>query len=176
MKIRSLLLVVCLVVVPLIAMFSHRVPPGTRATVGAFLGQLAGAVRPVASGVPAAASPTPAAGSPLPPPQPIAPPADAAAPAAVAAPPVVPVAAYVPEGESLSRLRALGAVAIDCRPLDGRAVHVASCRLPVDAAGQLERLFQATGPDAAAATDRLLRDVTAWRSGAGGGQPGSMRF
>lgn len=168
MKIRTLLLAACMVVVPLIAMFSHRVPPEARAAVGGFLRDVArgvGVARPAVLAPPVAAAPV--------------------RPAAVVDPPaeatrVVPVAAVVPPSESgsdsMERLRTLGAVAIDCRPLPGPGGHVASCRVAIDGAGQLERVFQATGASAAAAVDNLLRDVGAWRSGSAGEPPRTMRF
>jgi hypothetical protein len=55
-------------------------------------------------------------------------------------------------------------VAFDCRPLeDGGGVHVASCRIAMDAAGQLHRVFQAPGVGPAAATAALVAEVEAWR-------------
>lgn len=180
MKIRSILLVACIVVVPLIAMFSHRVPPAARAAVGEFFRDVvrggkavprATAPAPVAQTVTAPGSAQPAPGSVQP--TPVVPPPGAAAH-------VVPVAAVVPAADSgdalLQRLRSLGAVAIDCRPLPGPGGHVASCRVAVDGAGQLERLFQATGASAAAAVENLHRDVFAWRNGSPGGPPRTMRF
>lgn len=154
MRIRSGLLVACMVVVPLIAMFSHRLPPGTRAAIVDFLRRppRLDPVRPVpgAVAVQAPVATTPAASAP--------------------AQHVVPVVAMSTVSESdtsaWQRLRTLGAVALDCRPLQGGTGHVATCRVPVDAAGQLERVFQATGPDSTAAMDNLLREVVAWRRGA----------
>lgn len=161
MKIRSALLVACIVVVPLIAMFSHRCPAGTRAAVAAFLRDLSRPRPTAAPAVPAAPA--------------------AAAPVETAATPPTAVATLpAPEtgvaSASLGRLRDLGAVAIDCRPLSGRTGHVASCRLPVDGAGQLERVFQATGIDASTAADNLLREVTVWRRGAAPESTSTMRF
>lgn len=167
MKIRSILLVTCLVVVPLIAMFSHRIPPATRAAVGRWLGDMARGSRPIApAGVPASVEPAVRVSS------------AAEAPRVVPVAAVVPVSAArsVPEHENLERLRALGAVAIDCSPLPGGGGHVASCRVPVDGAGQLERLFQAVGADPAAATDKLLGDVSAWQRGSTPGPSRTMRF
>lgn len=193
MKIRSFLIVACMVVVPLIAMFSHRIPPGTRAAVVAFLRDMAGprpaaapvapvmapVASPVAATAPAASvQPAVAQVSPAPPPVNRA---SVSEPAGVA-PRVVPVAAAVPEPEACGRLRALGASAIECRPLAGHDGHVASCRVPVDGSGQLERVFQAKGADAATAAEALLRDVSAWKAAAAGGgatrvpRPTTMRF
>jgi hypothetical protein len=50
-------------------------------------------------------------------------------------------------------------------------MHVASCGVALDASGQLLRVFQASGPDPAAATRTLLADVSAWRSRLASGQP-----
>lgn len=175
MRIRSGLLVACIVVVPLIAMFSHRVPPGTRGAIADFL---RGLVRPqasvrVASAEPASLPPTVAA--------PIQRPASPAPPNVVAGEPrVVPVGASLPpparEADQFGALRDLGAVAIDCRPLQGGGGHVASCRVPVDESGQLERVFQATGSDAATAMGGLLREVRDWKQAPPRGRAGAMRF
>lgn len=183
MKFRSFLIVACIVLVPLIAMFSHRIPPGTRAAVAAFVRDLAGPKAAVPPAGDLAASPAPRPTSEV-----VAPsvPAGsgveqaAATVAADAGPRVVPVAALAPEPEAFGPLRALGAVTLDCRPLGGTGGHVASCRLPVDGSGQLERVFQASGADATAAAENLLRDVAAWkRDAAGAGRtaaPTTMRF
>jgi len=192
MKIRSGLLVACIVVVPLVAMFSHRIPPDAREAVREFLRGGAGeSRRPPAPLVVAPASPAvmptvvmeagPASAAPL---QPAS--VQTAAAAASNAPegrspPVVAIASHVAIGtgagsDGIEQLRSLGAVAIECRPLHGSGGHVASCRMPVDGAGQLERLFQATGVDADSAVDRLLHDVNQWRRGTGGGPPRTMRF
>lgn len=175
MKIRSSLLVACIVVVPLIAMFSHRIPPATRAAVGQWLRDVARGSRPGAPPAAARAAVAPPA------------PETGVRPAVAAAaegPRVVPVAAVVPvtraagaaESASFEQLRALGAVAIECRPLLGAGGHVASCRVPVDGEGQLERVFQATGTDPAAAADKLLFDVNTWRRGTTDGSTRTMRF
>jgi predicted trehalose synthase len=42
-------------------------------------------------------------------------------------------------------------------------MHVASCRVAMDAAGQLHRVFQAPGSDPSAATAALADQVEAWR-------------
>jgi hypothetical protein len=163
MTIRTSVLVACMVVVPLIAMFSHRIPSGTRAAVAAFVRD---AVRPRTLPVAADAAPlvtvAPAVVEPV-------------AESTTESTSVVPAVATTVV-DSLGRLRELGAVAIDCRPLQGHSGHVASCRMPVDGAGQLERVFQATGADASSAADNLLRDVTAWQRASPARTPGTMRF
>ncbi|MFM9023730.1 MAG: hypothetical protein ACKON7_00040 [Planctomycetaceae bacterium] len=180
MKIRSSLLVTCLVVVPLIAMFSHRIPPAARAAVGQWLRDVAGGGRAAA----ATAPPRSARVSPAV--EPSVRPAVAAVPAAEV-PRVVPVAAIVPvsselpavdasAGFSFEQLRVMGAVAIDCRPLPGAGGHIASCRVPVDGEGQLERVFQAVGADPASAADKLLGDVRSWHRRSTVAPSRTMRF
>ncbi|MFM7107927.1 MAG: hypothetical protein ACKOZU_04910 [Planctomycetaceae bacterium] len=191
MKFRSFLIVACIVVVPLIAMFSHRIPAGTRAAVAAYLRDLVGP-RPappnaVGAGAAGGASPTPAPSAPAPAPAgaPEQPPGErveraAAVVSADGLPRVVPISATAPEPEAFGALRALGAVAIESRPLEGPGGHVARCRVPVDGTGELERVFQATGSDAAAAAENLLYEVAAWRRAAPGAgratAPATMRF
>jgi hypothetical protein len=148
MKVRVCVLVVCMTVVPGLAMFSHHVPVGLRQAVRQHLWQpvadwlqpaeTSGGVEAVVeAGAEAEADP-------------------GATPPEAAAAPASPPAA--------DRLAALGAVAIDVRPLDGVAgMHVASCRVAMDAAGQLHRVFQAPGSDPGAATAALADQVEAWR-------------
>jgi hypothetical protein len=62
------------------------------------------------------------------------------------------------------QLKDLGAVSFDCQPLPGpEGLHSSSCRVPVDATGQLQRVFQATGHDPGSASAALLEQVRAWR-------------
>jgi len=138
-----------MVVVPALALFSHHVPP-----------EVAAAVRTLASGrSPAWFGRAPrAAGG-----------ADAAV-AAVSQPPPSETPATVPtpadSGRRVieERLLELGATAIECQPLPGEAgTLLASCRVAADASGQLQRLFQAVGPEPTAALDTLRADVEAWR-------------
>lgn len=134
MKIRSGVLVACMVVVPAMAMFSHhvRLPAG-----------VGDAIRSI---VASATRITPADGRPT------------AKPAAVDGPTPVDVAAV------RARLGELGASMIECRSLPGsRGTHVASCRIAVDSHGELERVFHATAPTPEAALRDLLDDVETWR-------------
>jgi hypothetical protein len=63
-----------------------------------------------------------------------------------------------------TQLKDLGAVSFDCQPLPGpEGLHSSSCRVPVDATGQLQRVFQATGHDPGSASAALLEQVRAWR-------------
>lgn len=146
MKFRAFLLVGCMVVVPAAAMFSHHVPPAVRAAPSRLLKTLA--ARLVAAGPRAPALPAE-------PPSRAAfvPPADA---------PVAAVAGDEPTATASAQLEALGAVAIECRPLPGGTGHLASCRVPVDAEGQLQRVFQAQAADADAALRGLNAAVAAW--------------
>lgn len=170
MKVRSCLLVVCMLAVPAAAMFSHRVPvPLRRACWGAIAGPIEDAcswvqsclTTPAASVEPA----TPASQPPgvrVPPPEAVAPPASVAA---VGDPLSAPVAASEPDVVALE-LTALGATSIECRPLAGAGdAHVASCHVAIDATGQLLRVFQAVGLERRSALHALLDDVAAWRRG-----------
>lgn len=142
MKFRSGVLVACMVVVPAVAMVSHRVrlPSGMVDAGCAILARAAGIGG--SSGGPA---PTAAV-------------ARGAAPIDVAA--------------VRERLEALGATAIESRSLPGSGnTHVASCRIAVDAHGELERVFHATAPTPAAALRDLLDDVETWRDRVTAGRP-----
>lgn len=165
MRVRTLLLGACMVVVPLLAMFSHHLPPNfvatTRKTLWEPLAEWAGwqpsqAPRssPPAGAQPEALAPAVVA---IVAPQPT-PPRTSEAPA----PAFGSVAA--PERRALEgRLAQLGATSIGCQPLPGGAGIVASCRVPVDPAGELQRVFQSAGTDAAAALGQLVVEVEAWR-------------
>ena len=63
-----------------------------------------------------------------------------------------------------AQLTAIGAVSFDCQPLPGsEGLYSSSCRVPVDATGQLQRVFQASGRDPGSASAALLEQVMAWR-------------
>jgi hypothetical protein len=156
MKFRTFILVACMVVVPLAALVSHRLPAAVRGWPQRLLASL---------------TPRPAAVGGREPPLVVLPPIDVAdTPVAVAAP-----AAAGLERTSLERLVAHGAVAIECRPLPGGVGQVASCRVPVDADGQLQRVFQARGSDAGAALAALDAQVAAWRRIAAADPPPPLR-
>lgn len=168
MKFRSALLLACMLVVPAVAMFSHRIPADLRSAVRERVSLLvrSWAGEPVAgkdAETVLSSEPSPAAPQPL-----------AAAPAVAAAPPsagaaVVPEPLVVgaPAGErprAEEILGRLGAVGLECRPLNGTAgMHVASCSVALDGSGQLLRVFHATGPDPAAATEALCDEVNGWK-------------
>jgi hypothetical protein len=62
------------------------------------------------------------------------------------------------------RLTALGAISFDCQPLQGTdGIHRCSCRVAADPTGQLQRVFQSSGPDPVSAMSTLLDQVTAWK-------------
>lgn len=171
MKIRSALLFACMLVVPALAMFSHRLPSGVRSSVReAFSRAVSRWARPTAlnptrertagdgeAGSAGQTTSDPVAGS-----------ATTTAmatvgvePHATAGMPPLPDAARRRWEEELVRL---GAVRIDCRPLLGAdGVHVASCGVPLEASGQLVRVFHASGTDPAAAIEALFDDVAGWK-------------
>lgn len=165
MKVRSFVLVACMLVVPAAAMFSHRIPPAARkacwrAAARPIEACLAWAVPPEA-GSAGSEAPVHEVG-PIVKSEPPASREPAAAPAAV--PPVEaggPAAAVDPIRVQLA---AHGATSIECRPLDGEGgACVASCHVAIDSTGQLLRVFQAVGPGSEAACRALLDDVAAWR-------------
>lgn len=161
MRVRSLLLGVCMVVVPLLAMFSHHLPPRLFVTARKSVWE------PVAAWAGWKPSPAPRPSLVPDPPEPRPAPAVAAQPSAARGA-VLPAAALgdsaSPDRRTLeSRLAQLGATAIDCQPLPGGSDILASCRVAVDPAGELQRVFQAAGVDASAALGRLVAEVEAWR-------------
>lgn len=199
MKYRSLLLVACMLVVPLLAMFSHKIPADVRAAMRRGLRDALGHClgRPAEAGVPAVAPAipaenvvrldssvdTPATRSSV----------DALAPVTKVAPatsgdaPSPELVAQLADRSRQARdqqardqrsietrLRDLGAMAFDCQPLPGAAgLYSSSCRVPVDASGQLQRVFQATGTDPLTASETLAQQVAAWRQRAVDRVPGT---
>jgi hypothetical protein len=153
MKLRSLLLLTCMVVVPLTAMFSHRLQGGLRHAIRRSVWEPATAWLGGVTTARGAARKCPD--------EPLRPvPDDGAVLSGV-------VAVGQDSSREIDALRArlsqVGAVGVECRPLPGSpGDHVAMCRLPVDAAGHLHRVFQAIGPDAHTAQRRLVVDVEAW--------------
>jgi len=197
MKLRALLLCTLMVVVPLLAMFSHWIPTEVRAaarrhlwdSTGHWLGAPAEAGLPAPKGgaaavVPAAAAAPPAAMSPAEG-RPVAAgaPLPLATPAAAGLRPITAADALAngtvepalvaqladrsrqarDHHATEARLKALGAIAFECQPAPGGGLYASSCRVPVDATGQLQRVFQATGHDPATATEALVEQVQQWR-------------
>jgi len=187
MKCRSLLLVACMLFVPLLAMFSHKIPADVRASMRRGLRDALGHClgRPAEAGPPARAAAVAADGIAR---------TDFGVDAQEARSGADPVAsgttttsAQQPSGDAVAspalvaqladrsrqardqqsieaRLKDLGAMAFDCQPLPGTAgLFSSSCRVPVDASGQLQRVFQATGADPLAASESLAQQVAAWR-------------
>ena len=188
MKLRSCLLLACMAIVPLVAMFSHKIPRDWRLAAQ----RLARGEAPV--------PPTPQS----PPPVPPAPVATAAVPVAATPPPqrstapaVPPLVPAVPPAEPALRLvdvakpmspvptspagaagpadtardrlmiedqlRALGAVSIECVPMMQGTSHRCSCRVPADPSGQLQRVFQSSNPDPVVALKNLHGQVQFWK-------------
>lgn len=174
MKLRSFILVSCMVIVPALAMFSHHLPPlrwpsawgmtaeSPRLPDAPVTAPAASAGDAVDGGAAGGSSVAAGPGSAT---------ADRAAAndvaVAVTAPPrpVAPAPGFDPDDATSAargRLAALGAIGIECQPAPGGMV-LGSCRVAVDASGQLQRLFQAAAPDSATAFDSLANEVTAWR-------------
>ena len=182
MKLRSALLIACLIVVPLLAMVSHKIPAATRAAAREKLWSLI-----VGALVPAAVQPAtavPAAGEPTPSIEPFSRPWEQTAPTPPTAPPptiLVNAESSLPIGEANgresleARLRALGATQIDWTPAQGGdGLHRCSCRIPAEPTGQLHRVFQAAAADPLAALDNLVGQVSAWSMRTGGAAEGGV--
>ncbi|MFM7184527.1 MAG: hypothetical protein ACKO4Z_07120 [Planctomycetota bacterium] len=155
MTFRTSLLVVCMVAVPAAALFSHRVPSGFRTAVRQQV--VAGLARCRAVVAARFASPvaTGAGGDVLQ--APSTPPDSASA----ATPGPSPAATT---GTVAERLARLGIAGFACHPLPGAAgEHVATAQLPLDAGGQLVRVFQATGRDGDQAAAALVAEVEDWQ-------------
>jgi len=179
MKLRSLLLVSCMLVVPALAMFSHWIPTEFRAaTRRGFAAATSGVLgTPAEAGtVPPPPTTPPTAGAPAASPS-LLPIAAQPAAATVAEPATPPMVAQLADRTRQVRdqqardqqaieaqLKAAGAVSFDCQPLPGpEGLYSSSCRVPVDATGQLQRVFQATGHDPGSASATLLEQVMGWR-------------
>ena len=156
MKARTCLLLACMIIVPGLAMFSHHLPQDVRLAARSSLWEPVVAWLELKGSEPALVDP----------------PEQASQIAVVAPPPVAPPESLATtESEMASvaspvveRLVALGAVSIECRPLEGvTGMHVASCRVAMDAAGQLHRVFQAPGPGPGEAIAQLADQVERWR-------------
>lgn len=166
MRLRSFILVGCIVIVPALAMFSHHMPPLRWPPAWGLTAEQprvpeARPAEPAAIAAPAVDGGT-AGGSPV-----AAGPGGGNAIAAGTAPhrTVVPAPGLDLDDATRTargRLAALGANAIGCQPAPGGMV-LGSCRVAVDASGQLQRLFQTAAPDTATALESLANEVTAWR-------------
>ncbi|MCY3014540.1 MAG: hypothetical protein NT171_07545 [Planctomycetota bacterium] len=182
MKLRSALLIACLIVVPLLAMVSHKIPAATRAAVRDKL--WSPIVRALSPAVVQPATAVPAAGEPTPSIDPFSGPWEQTTPSPSTAPPptiLVGAESSLSIGEANgresleARLRALGATQIDCTPAQGGdGLHRCSCRIPAEPTGQLHRVFQAAAADPLVALDNLVGQVTAWSMRTGGAAEGGM--
>jgi len=157
MTFRTTLLAVCMVSVPAVALFSHRVPAGVRASVregtAAGVAWCRDAVFGPASTVADRGVLPERTGDRSPTREP-----------AGTADAVMPSHQAGPIDNARELLAGLGATSLECRPLPGSpGGHVASCTLPLDADGQLLRVFHATGGDPAAAFAALHAEVDQWR-------------
>lgn len=140
-----------MVSVPSLALFSHHLPAGLPAAAGRLL--IAPAVGWIASwrGATASALTTRTSG--------VEPLVEVDVLAST-----TPAISATDQADIRRRLRAAGAVAVECHALPGDEVeHLATARVALDADGQLQRVFQATGHDSLAAHRRLLEEITAWR-------------
>jgi hypothetical protein len=202
MKVRSSVLVACMLVVPALALFSHLTPPAAReflrGSVCDPLCQMISAIdamlpfesNATLSGRPVESSPTGPtviAGSaePIAPPERERPNADQHAPVVIPPEPN-PRAQAAAVSNSLSpldehdrprsqgewamlatlreQLAKLGATGIDCRPQPGAvAGYASSCRMSIDADGQLLRMFHGQGPDALSAMRSLITQIEGWK-------------
>lgn len=165
MKFRSLLLFACMIVVPLLAMFSHKIPPALRQAARTHLWEPA---RRAIVGEPAAPQPAAIAGMPVVTVDvPVDKPSHASPSQNSAAPPGTIQSPEVRASEVLASeegLAALGAFAVECAPVAGDgSLHRCSCRVAADPSGQLQRVFQSSGNDPAAAMQDLLVQVRAWK-------------
>lgn len=163
MKFRSALLCAFMLVVPGAAMFSHRIPAPVRAGVREWFHD-AMASWSTSESKPARAEP-PASDELVA--------HESSQTAAGAATPAL--RAELPRSSSLDSqpmaandiekaLRALGAQGIECRAVHSTAgIHVATCSVPLDATGQLMRVFHASGANSLSAERSLLAEVESWR-------------
>ncbi len=163
MKVRTCLIFACMIVVPGLALFSHQLPAGFRDAARTRIWE------PIEAWATSVASSddlgTEAAtlDVTLPGPGNCAPPAEPVSMACES--PTAPASFQnAPRSSSAVALASLGASTIDCRPFEAVAgTHVASCRVAIDAAGQLQRVFQAAGRNPDEAMDALLDTVRAWK-------------
>lgn len=159
MKVRTCVIFACMTIVPALAMFSHMVPAAVRESLRTGVWEpaedwIATLTNREPAKIRTASGATPAD----------APVQTQAAAVPEVAPASAPPEAVAPSSTSTDALVALGAKTIDCRPFDGLAgTHVASCRVAVDSAGQLHRVFQAAGASPDEAYAALVESIRAWR-------------
>jgi len=179
---RTCLLAMCMTVVPLLAMFSHKVPREVREAIRDSVQAVIRRTVPGLNSPTGDAPPDRRGGDAVT----TAPPATARAendglagqPELVRQSPPVQggVTVRLSPGDDERRLAALGAEGIECHRTStpqapgspgsegSGGLHVASCRLPVDPAGQLQRLFHTQADTPARALSLLRIEVEAWKS------------
>jgi hypothetical protein len=162
MKVRTCVMFACMTIVPALAMFSHQLPAGLRDAMRTRLWE------PVEDWVASLTKREPtktatASNKPTPIDSPVESPTEPVQGASPVPAKPVAIAASGPSSPS-DALASLGATAIDCRPFDGLVgTHVASCRVAVDAGGELHRVFQAAGASPDEAFAALLDTVRSWK-------------
>lgn len=167
MKIRTCLLVICMVAVPMVAMFSHKIPRDWRLAAQRFArGEGFAQVGSVARGGEPSRVEKPASDAePAVTPVEFNPPATPPSPAAVSVAPASD-ASHDPalvKADVEQRLAALGAVAFECVRMPTGGLHRCSCRVSADPSGQLQRMFQSSNPDPVVALRNLLGQVQFWK-------------
>lgn len=174
MKLRSLMLVMCMVVVPFLAMFSHRFPAAVRTKAHELLlsplRELVSTVAQATAASQAADSPSAflAADARLPGPLLAAPTGSTETgseppPLEVSNQPAIEAPGRAAAGLA-EQLAALGAMRLILDPATAPGQPSrGSCRLPVDDSGQLHRLFQAVGPDEQTVLADLVHQVLRWK-------------
>jgi hypothetical protein len=172
MKIRTFLLFACMIVVPMLAMFSHKIPPDFRQAARRHLWEpaqraLVGSeTAPEAAAVASMPTVTISETVALPAPEPSfsEPEPASSAPARPAASLLASPREPASPREIESRLAALGGFAFECVPETGDGgIHRCSCRVAADPSGQLQRVFQSSGRDPVAAMQQLLEQVEVWK-------------
>lgn len=174
MRVRSFILVCCMVVVPALAMFLHHVPPLSwpRNLWPRTVASTPHAPGATGDAAPAPAGQEPGGGTPSTSAIPDRGAADAGPVSIGATRPPASRAAFPEDDDAFraahGRLVALGMTGIECQPAPAAdGMVLCSGRVAVDATGQLQRLFQAAAGDAATALEALAEDVTAWRQRSG---------
>lgn len=180
MRFRSLLMFACMIVVPMLAMFSHKLPPEvrdacSRIVLNPAIELIESLARPAEAeeSDPAVDFASPPAGPLLAgstsfPASSVAPSQATTDPPTNAAPPPEPAAGWPPLGpdQTATLRRQLAAAGVQRLVIEpggegSRSVR-GSCRLAVDAAGQLQRLFHASGTTEAETLEQLLEQVGRW--------------
>lgn len=170
MKVRTCLLIICMVAVPLVAMFSHKIPREWRLAAQRFArGGGFAAVESVARGGEPSRVEEPARDA-----EPAVPLVDVEPPARLPSPPAPAAVSVTPPsgaGNDLALVRAeierqlaaLGAVSFECVRMPAGGLHRCSCRVAADPSGQLQRMFQSSNPDPVVALRNLLGQVQFWK-------------